>query len=274
MDYSHARVILLSRRAPVGYGCWMSAPVETGTALNSLAGHALFLDIDGTLLDLALTPESVEVPPALVPRLQRISTTLGGAFAFVSGRTIDSIDTLFAPLKLSAVGVHGGEIRGPDGQVTRDGRLVGQIQSAEPLLREAIAGMRGVVLENKHSAIALHYRSVPERGREVLKVAELVVGGMGSEFAVLMGKCVVEIRPRHQTKGVAIEYLMQQPPFRGRTPIFAGDDCTDEDAFEVVNRLGGVSVHIGSSATGAKHRLTDPDQLRSWLQQLDPDSDG
>jgi trehalose 6-phosphate phosphatase len=252
----------------------MQTPVERGTALHSLAGHALFLDIDGTLLDLAPTPEAVEVPPALLPLLQRMAVTLDGAFAFVSGRTIASIDSLFAPLKLPAVGVHGGEIRGPDGHVARDAPLAGQIQAAEPLLREAIAGLRGVILENKHSAIALHYRSVPERGREVLKVAELVVGGMGSEFAVLMGKCVVEIRPRHQTKGMAIERLMQQPPFRGRTPIFAGDDCTDEDAFEVVNRLGGVSVHIGTSgSTGATYRLADPDELRSWLQQLDPDRD-
>jgi trehalose 6-phosphate phosphatase len=85
----------------------------------------------------------------------------------------------------------------------------------------------------------------------------------------------VEIRPRHQTKGMALEHLMQQLPFRGRTPIFAGDDCTDEDAFEVVNRLGGVSIHVGSSAsTGARHRLTDTDELRSWLQQLDASPDG
>jgi trehalose 6-phosphate phosphatase len=253
----------------------MQTGVEKGTVLPALTGHALFLDIDGTLLDLAPTPEAVEVPPALVPLLQRIADKLDGAFAFVSGRTIDGIDALFAPLKLPTVGVHGGEIRGPDGQLSSDLRLVGQMQSAEPLLREAIAGMRGVILENKHSAIALHYRSVPERGREVLKVAELVVGGMGSQFAVLMGKCVVEIRPRHQTKGMALEHLMQQLPFRGRTPIFAGDDCTDEDAFEVVNRLGGVSIHVGSSAsTGARHRLTDTDELRSWLQQLDASPDG
>jgi trehalose 6-phosphate phosphatase len=117
------------------------------------------------------------------------------------------------------------------------------------MLREAIARIRGVQLENKRSAIALHYRSVPERGREVLKVAELVVGGMGSQFGVLMGKCVVEIRPRHMTKGAAIDQLMQQAPFGGRTPIFAGDDCTDEDAFEVVNRLGGISIHVGDSTT-------------------------
>jgi trehalose 6-phosphate phosphatase len=247
----------------------MQTLFKKNAARDILTGHALFLDIDGTLLELAPSPEAVEVPHTLVPVLQQLADRLGGAIAFVSGRTIEAIDALFNPLKLPAVGVHGGEVRTPDGLILADSGLVDEIQATEPLLREAIGGMRGVVLENKHSAIALHYRSVPERGREVLKVAELVVGGMGSQFAVLMGKCVVEIRPRHQTKGIAIDQLMRMAPFRGRTPIFAGDDCTDEDAFEVVNRLGGVSVHVGSSSgTQAHHRLASPDQLRGWLQQL------
>lgn len=247
----------------------MQILLEKAATQDALTGHALFLDIDGTLVDLAPRPDAVEVPSSLVPLLQRLAQRLDGAIAFVSGRTIDAIDTLFRPLRLPAVGVHGGEIRGPDGQICADGALIQEIQSAEPGLREAIAGLKGVVLENKHSAIALHYRNVPERGREVLKVAELIVGGMGAQFAVLMGKCVVEIRPRHQTKGMAIERLMQLSPFRGRTPIFAGDDCTDEDGFSVVNRMGGVSVHIGTSSdTRAQHRLTSPDQLRSWLRQL------
>jgi trehalose 6-phosphate phosphatase len=237
--------------------------------LGSLAGHALFLDIDGTLLDLAHSPEAVEVPAWMIATLQRLSDKLAGAVAFVSGRTIESIDRLFKPLVLSAVGVHGGEIRSPTGMIVPDERLVRQVQSAEPVLQQAIARIRGVQLENKRSAIALHYRSAPQRGREVLKVAEAVAGGMGSQFAVLVGKCVVEIRPRHMTKGSAIDQLMRQSPFDGRTPIFAGDDCTDEDAFEVVNRLGGISVHIGDSAsTIARYRLASPDQLREWLQQL------
>jgi trehalose 6-phosphate phosphatase len=254
----------------IGYGWRMQTLPHNATLLGPLKGHALFLDVDGTLIDLAPTPEAVEVPLTLIPLLQRLAHQLKGAIAFVSGRTIDAIDTLFAPLKIPAVGVHGGEIRGPDGRVVAADRgLADQIQAAEPALREAVAGMRGVVLENKHSALALHYRSVPERGREVLKIAELLVGNMGGQFAVLMGKCVVEIRPRHLTKGTAIDALMQQPPFHGCTPIFAGDDCTDEDAFEVVNRLGGISVHVGASAqTRARHRLAGPDELRGWLQQL------
>jgi trehalose 6-phosphate phosphatase len=103
----------------------------------------------------------------------------------------------------------------------------------------------------------------------VLKVAELVVASLGPAFAVLVGKCVVEIRPRHLTKGAGIRRLMEQAPFRGRSPIFAGDDVTDEDAFEVVNQLGGISVRVGeSAASAATYRLADPDALRSWLREI------
>src|ERR1700681_4346561 len=171
---------------------------------NSLAGHALYLDIDGTILDLAPSPEAVEAPVWMVP-----------------------------------------------------------------LLQEAIGRIRGVQLENKRSVIALHYRNVPERGREVLKVAELVAGGLGSQFGVLMGKCVVEIRPRHLTKGSAMRRLMERAPFRDRIPIFAGDDTTDEDAFEVVNGLGGISLRVGEAVpTAARFQLATPDQLRGWLLEV------
>jgi trehalose 6-phosphate phosphatase len=236
---------------------------------NPLAGHALYLDIDGTILDLAPSPEAVEVPVWMVPLLQQLSGKLDGAVAFVSGRTIAAIDHLFRPLTFPAVGVHGGEVRTADGKIVIDGQLSTQLQAAEPLLQQAIARIRGVQLENKRSVIALHYRSVPERGREVLKIAELVASGLGSQFGVLMGKCVVEIRPRHLTKGSAIRQLMERAPFRDRIPIFAGDDTTDEDAFEVVNGLGGISLRVGEEApTAAKFRLATPDQLRGWLLEV------
>jgi trehalose 6-phosphate phosphatase len=238
---------------------------------NSLAGHALYLDIDGTLVDIAPAPERVVVPPETVPLLQRLSAKLEGAVAFVSGRTIASIDALFQPLQLPAVGVHGGEIRLNGERVIVDESLVAELERALPLLREAIAPLLGVWLEDKRSAVALHYRTVPERGREVLKVAELVVAGLGPAFATLVGKCVVEIRPRHLTKGAGMRRLMEQAPFRGRSPIFAGDDVTDEDAFELVNQLGGISVRVGAATavpTAASYSLADPDQLRRWLLEI------
>src|ERR1700733_15830950 len=142
---------------------------------SSLAGHALYLDIDGTILDLAPSPEAVEVPVWMVPLLQRLSRKLDGAVAFVSGRPIAAIDLLFRPLTFPAVGVHGGEIRTPNGEILIDEQLTAELQAAEPLLQQAISRIRGVQLENKRSVIALHYRNVPERGREGLKVAELIV---------------------------------------------------------------------------------------------------
>jgi trehalose 6-phosphate phosphatase len=244
-------------------------PGGSGGLSHGLNGHALCLDVDGTILDLAPSPDAVEVPGWMVPLLQRLSDRLDGAVAFVSGRSIAAIDRLFEPLKLPAIGVHGGEMRTPDGRMLVDDELAGELAAAKPLLQQRVARLRGVLLEDKRSAIALHYRSVPERGREVLKLAELVVAGMGSEFAVLVGKCVVEIRPRHMTKGAALQRLMESAPFRGRIPIFAGDDSTDEDAFEVVNRLGGISVRVGEAArTAATCRLSDPEELRRWLLEL------
>ena len=241
----------------------------TPEARNSLAGHALYLDIDGTILDLAPTPESVTVPDWIVPVLQRLMHRLDGAVAFISGRTVAQIDALFLPLQLPAVGVHGGEIRFGSEAVVQDAALVAQLQDALPLLNAGVARLPGVRLENKGCAIALHYRAVPERGREVLKLAQLVVASLGPAFAVLFGKCVVEVRPRHLTKGAGIRRLMERAPFLGRSPIFAGDDVTDEDAFEVVNQLGGISVRVGDAApSAATYRLRDPQQLRDWLCEI------
>jgi trehalose 6-phosphate phosphatase len=232
-------------------------------------GHALYLDVDGTILDIAPTPQAVEVPDWMVPLLTDLHERLEGAVAFVSGRNIADIDRLFAPLKLPAIGVHGGEIRTPDGKLSYDDALGAELAAAKPFLSVAIGSLPGVLLEDKHRALALHYRNVPERGREVLKLAELALAQIGPAFALIVGKCVVEIRPRHLTKGQGIERLMQVPPFLGRTPIFAGDDVSDEDAFEAVNRMGGISVRIGEPArTAATCRLSDPEQLRRWLQEI------
>jgi trehalose 6-phosphate phosphatase len=243
-----------------------------GRPATPAAGHAVFLDIDGTLLELAPTPEAVFVPPDLLTVLRKLSERLEGAVAFVSGRPIESIDSLFKPLVLPAVGIHGVEIRAGDGQLLVDHRLNEQLQVTVAGLEQAMARIPGAKLENKGSALALHYRNAPQRGRDVLQAAESALALLGPAFGVLLGKCVVEIRPRHTTKGSAIERLMQEPPFRGRTPIFVGDDVTDEDGFEVVNRLGGISVHIGDSATTmAGYRLADPAAVLGWLQQL---SDG
>jgi len=236
---------------------------------TGLAGHALYLDIDGTIVEIAQSPEVVRVPEWLLALLGRLSLKLDGALAFVSGRTLASIDELFAPLKLPAIAMHGAEVRSDDEHVIFAQALALELQRALPPLLAALEGMRGVRLENKGSVLALHYRGAPERGRDVLKLAELTLCELGPEFGLLVGKCVVEIRPRHLNKGTALSRLMEQPPFRGRIPIFAGDDSSDEDAFAVVNRLGGISVRVGAPGpSAATYRLPDPDALRAWLCEI------
>jgi trehalose 6-phosphate phosphatase len=246
-----------------------SAGSQGALPLNPVAGYAIFLDIDGTLLELAPTPDAVEVSPALLELLRSLAARVDGAIAFVSGRSIGGIDALFRPLVFPAVGVHGVEIRAGDGRLLTDRRLDEPLQAVVPALQQALARLAGTQLENKGSAVALHYRGAPELGREVLRAAEIAVAQLGAQFGVLRGKCVVEIRPRHATKGAAIERLLEEQPFQGRVPIFAGDDVTDEDGFEVVNRLGGISIHIGDSAsTAATYRLAAPEMLLQWLQEI------
>jgi trehalose 6-phosphate phosphatase len=249
-------------------------------APGALAGHALYLDIDGTVLDIAPRPDAVEVPPWLIPLLGRLRLRLGGAVAFVTGRTIEEVDRLFDPLRLPAVGVHGGELRVSAEVMRFEEALSQRLQRCEPYLREHLAPLPGVMLENKHGAIALHYRAAPESGREVLRVAQHALVSLGAEFDLMVGKCVVELRPRWCTKAEGLRRLMEHPPFQGRTPIFAGDDTADEDAFHVVNALGGISVrvgsgtgaaHTGSGPTAARCTLADPDALRAWLADLGRD---
>ena len=245
--------------------------MQRGFASSGLKGHALYLDVDGTILDIAPSPDTVDVPSDMVPLLRQLASTLDGAVAFVSGRPIRAIDALFEPLRFPTIGVHGGEVRTPEGQLECDQRLAAELAHVAPLLRQGITSLRGVLLEDKGCAIGLHYRAVPDRGREVLKLAELVVAELEvtSDFAIRLGKCVVEICPRRLTKGTALLKMMERRPFRGRTPIYAGDDSTDEDAFDVVNRLGGISVRIGDNApSAANFRLTDPAQLRRWLLDI------
>ena len=244
---------------------------------GALATHALYLDIDGTVLDIAPRPDAVEVPSWLIPLLQRLWLRMGGAVAFVTGRTIEEVDRLFHPLRLPAVGVHGGELRVGGEHRRFEENLARQLQRCEPYLRQQLAPLPGVLIENKGSAIALHYRAAPDHGREVLRVAQRALVALGAEFDLVVGKCVVELRPRWCNKAEGLRRLMECAPFHGRTPIFAGDDTADEDAFRIVNECGGISVRVGSGLgatrsgsepTAALCSLADPDALRTWLAEL------
>jgi trehalose 6-phosphate phosphatase len=227
---------------------------------------ALFLDVDGTLLEIAATPASVRVPRRLIDVLAGVSAKLGGALALVSGRALADVDSLFAPLRVPAAGAHGAERRTASGNVLRQDDSVA-LAPAKRLLAAWAAAHAGVLLEDKGSALALHYRLAPELEAGARQVAGAALSAAGPRFQLQDGKKVLEIRATAVNKGQAIEAFMREPPFAGRVPVFLGDDVTDEDGFAFVNRFGGHSIRVGlDRATRARWRLADEAQAVRWLE--------
>jgi trehalose 6-phosphate phosphatase len=235
------------------------------------ANWALFLDVDGTLLEIAETPQAVHVAEDLKQLLSDLGTRLGGALALVTGRTIADLDTLFAPFQFVASGVHGSEYRDATGRTTRP--LTGRV--AMDLVRQQLAvfaaANTGLLLEDKGHALALHFRQALQLEPIVRAQMSAALGTLGPEFALQEGKCVLEIRHAGYTKGIAIARFLEQAPFRGRTPIFFGDDTTDEPGFAIVNAQGGVSVRVGQPGdTLARFNLSRVTDVIRALQSLPP----
>ena len=229
---------------------------------------ALFLDVDGTLLEIAATPDAVRVPAALRNTLQLAAKRENGALAFISGRTITELDRLFAPLVLPAAGQHGVEVRDPEGNVTRPFIDAGQLDPAREVLTELVTHYKGLLLEDKGSALAVHFRQAPQHERATMEVMGGLADQLREKFVLRDGKCVLELTPRGYSKRGAIESFMRQAPFAGRTPVFIGDDVTDEDGFEAVNGLGGYSVRVGDlAATAAKFRFSSVSTVIAWLRE-------
>lgn len=226
---------------------------------------AFFLDIDGTLLDIAETPEAVHAEAADCRLLERLHAAAGGAVALISGRTLAKIDELFAPLKLPAAGQHGFERRDGEGRRRRHRFDATRLRPLAALLRQFAHEHPGVVFEDKGASVALHYRLAPAL-RDTAHAQALAAAAMlPGEVEVQPGKMVWEVKPAGAHKGMAIEEFMRELPFRDRLPVFLGDDLTDEDGFQVVNRLGGHSIKVGTGASAARWRLSDPAAARAWL---------
>jgi trehalose 6-phosphate phosphatase len=224
---------------------------------------ALFLDFDGTMVDIAPQPHAVHVPEPLLEVLVRLGDQLGGAVAVISGRPIEQIDDLLAPLRLATAGVHGAERRGADGTVTL--LDTHPLDRVEETARALAARHPGLLVETKRGSLALHYRMAPELEDVVLlAMQEAVEASPG--VALLRGKMVAEAKPGGASKGSAIEQFLAEPPFRGRRPVFIGDDVTDEAGFLTVQELGGVGIKVGQGATAALGRLADPPALRRELE--------
>jgi trehalose 6-phosphate phosphatase len=243
------------------------------TLANEPGSWALFLDIDGTLIDLAPTPDAIVVPPSLAPDLQALSDRLGGALALVTGRALPYADELFRPYCFPIAGLHGSERRAADGRVERVA-ATSAFEEIKTALTAAAGAWPGVLIEDKGAAVAAHYRQAPERRGEVEQAMEYYLLQAGADFALQRGKMVFEIRPAHADKGGALSTYLGEVPFQGRRPIAIGDDLTDEAMFKVANALGGVSVRIGDvtlpdgTPTQATRLLASAAELREVLAGL------
>lgn len=227
---------------------------------------ALFLDVDGTLVEIAAAPDAVRVPPELVALLGRLERGLAGALALVSGRTIETLDTLFSPLRLAAAGNHGLERRPADGRLFRPA-MSPAIAPARAAMEAFALAHDGVVLEDKHLSVALHFRAAPGAGDGARALVEGLCADSEGGLFVQYGKMMVELRPPDGDKGGAITAFMAEAPFAGRLPVFVGDDVTDERGFVAVNAMGGHSIRVGANGrSSARHVLNDVSSLRSWLE--------
>ncbi|NGY05106.1 trehalose-phosphatase [Solimonas terrae] len=228
-----------------------------------LAGReALFLDFDGTLTEIVARPELVFIEPTLIALIERAQRRLGGALAVISGRPLREIDAYLLPLQLPGGGQHGAELR-VHGNATPQRRVWPGVAAAAEQIRRRFGEDRQLIVENKGASVAVHYRAAPERAAECQAFMREIA--VQFELGVLVGKMVVEVRPRDLHKGHAVETLMRRPLFATRTPVFVGDDTTDEDGFSWVQAHGGYGIKVGSGDSVAAFRLDGVHAVHSWL---------
>jgi len=230
---------------------------------------ALFLDVDGTLLEIVPRPELVQVPDGLPALIKRLSVQREGALALISGRPLAQLDRLFQPWQGAAAGLHGLERRRADGilDYAVDNESAAALDRLRPKLAAFAADGTGLILEDKGGTLALHYRGAPERATEIQAVAEALHSEMAPVLRLITGKMVLEFQPRSADKGRAIAAFLAEPPFLERRPVFVGDDTTDEDGFAEIRRRGGVAVRVGpfGGATIANYRLPTVEAVLAWL---------
>jgi trehalose 6-phosphate phosphatase len=230
------------------------------------ADWAFFLDVDGTLLEIAEHPAAVRMPGGLIATLQAVMADARAPVALVSGRAIRDLDRLFAPLRLPIAGQHGAERRDAAGTWHRMHPEGGALAAIHNDIQDFVAGHPGLVLENKGAALCVHYRQAPALAAEVEGRMRRAAASLGDAYALQPGKMVFELRPTIADKGRAIAAFLEEPPFHGRRPVFVGDDATDEHGFELVNARGGHTVKVGAGATCASWRLADAASVVRWLE--------
>jgi len=249
------------------------ASPDTVPVPRSLVPHlsqtAILLDIDGTLLDLAPTPREVWVPPGLAETLAGLLERTSGALALVSGRSLNDIDLIFAPKQFPAVGGHGAEMR-----LTTDTEAVAA--HAPPMDKElklrlaAIAKLSpGILLEDKGYSLALHYRLAPHAEKAIYEAVSLIRADLpNAPIEVLPGKSVCEIKHSGFNKASGVRELMKHEPFKGRRPLFIGDDVTDETVFAIMPDMQGLAFSVGRRAQGVAGHFDEPSDVRAFLAHL------
>jgi trehalose 6-phosphate phosphatase len=230
---------------------------------------SLFLDVDGTLLDLAPSPEAVEVPAGLVDALSAAERRLNGALALVSGRPIEQLDRLLAPLRLQTSGIHGAQIRDAADGASRwltQGRLPDR---AWPDLLRLLEAFPGTLAENKGISFAVHYRNSAAAEEELLVALRRFIEAFGElDLELIAGHRVVEIRLPGFDKGKAIECFMARQPFAGRRPVFVADDRMDRAGFDAALALGGLAFSVGAPLPGLSGWFPGPAAVRAWVGRL------
>jgi trehalose 6-phosphate phosphatase len=229
----------------------------------------LFLDVDGTLLELAATPTAVVVDASLPSLLTALRTASDGAVALVSGRTIADLDRMFGELRLPVAGLHGCERRDARGGLHVAKVVTEQLAGVRAGLRDMVSRHPGLMLEDKGAGLALHFQDAPARKMEHQLRAEvaLLAAPLVPEFALLDGHAVIEIKPAVHTKDSAVVAFMEEAPFKGRMPIFIGDDQTDYGGFAAVRRFDGLAIAVGPRVK-SEWWLQGPVAVRRWLEQL------
>jgi trehalose 6-phosphate phosphatase len=227
----------------------------------------LFLDVDGTLLEIAPTPDAVRVDDHLTQLLADVTHALDGAVALVSGRAIAALDQLFSPRRWPAAGLHGLERRDAGGQLHRHAPARQRLDRARLAMLYLAARTPGILLEDKGLAIAVHYRAAPEIEPTLRRALSEVAAELAPDYHLFEGKQVFELKPAAATKADAVRAFMNEAPFAGRRPIYVGDDVTDLDGFAAVERVGGLSVAVGDRVQ-AQVRVASPRDVRALLADL------
>jgi trehalose 6-phosphate phosphatase len=230
---------------------------------------ALFLDMDGTLIDFAATPEAVTVPPDLVPALDAATRRVGGALALLSGRSIAELDRLTAPLELPASGLHGGQTRETPGGEIRPTEHDGLPPRLRSDLTALLADFPAASVEEKGMSVAVHYRRAPALGAELGNMLRrYVTGGEALGVELMAGELVYELKPTGFDKGRSLREFMRLDPFRHREPIFVSDHPVDQAGFDAAAELGGFGISVGRHLPGVAHSLPNPAAVRAWLRRL------